>query len=69
MRRGVVIDRRVVLQLVGETLREIAVLTLVFAPLESLVLERQLDVVVLIAVMLGGFAMIACGILLEAKNR
>lgn len=62
-------DRRVVLQLVGETLREIGVLTLVFAPLESLVSERQLDAVVLIALMLGGFAMIACGILLEGKNR
>jgi hypothetical protein len=62
-------ERRVVLQLVGETIREIGVLTLVFAPLESLVPERSVDIGVPITLMLGGFVLIACGILLEAKNR
>ena len=62
-------ERGVVLRLVGETLREIGVLTLVFAPLESLVSERSINNDVLITLMFGGLGLIACGILLEAKNR
>ena len=62
-------ERGIVLRLVGETLKEIGVLTVVFAPLESLVSERSINSDVLITLMFGGFALIACGILLEAKNR
>jgi hypothetical protein len=62
-------ERGIVLRLVGETVREIGVLTLVFAPLESLVSERPVDGKVLMTLMFGGVILIACGILLEAKNR
>ena len=54
--------------LVGETVRELGTLILVFAPLESAFAERPLDVDVLVAVIAVGLTLIACGILMEASD-
>ena len=62
-------DRRVVPQLVGETLREAGILTGLFVPLDSAFSERPLTTAVLITVGGVSLAAIACGILMEAKNR
>jgi len=64
-----VMERRVVLQLVGETMRETGMLAGLFVPLDSAFAERPLTTAVLIAVGVASIAAIACGILLEAKNR
>jgi hypothetical protein len=62
-------DRRVVLQLVGETLREAGMLAGLFVPLDSVFSDRPFTPRVLIAVSVASFMAMACGILLEAKNR
>jgi len=62
-------DRRVVLQLVGETMREIGALALLFVPLDSTMSDHPLDSRVLSAWVVGSLVMIACGILLEVGNR
>ena len=59
----------VVLQLVGETIRELGTLAVLFVPLDSVMSERPLDTRVLIGWIAGSGAVIVCGILLEAKNR
>jgi len=61
-------DRRVVLQLVGETMREIGALALLFVPLDS-TSDHPLDSRVSSAWVVGSLVMIACGILLEVRNR
>jgi len=63
------VDRRTVLQLVGETMREIGALAVLFAPLDSTMSDHPFASDVLIVWILGGIAMIACGILLTAKNQ
>jgi len=62
-------DRRVVLQLVGETMREIGALALLFVPLDSTMSDHPLDSRVSSAWVVGSLVMIACGILLEVRNR
>ncbi len=62
-------ERRVVLQLVGETMREIGTLALLFVPLDSTMSNHPLDAGVLIGWVIGSIVVMACGILLEAKNR
>jgi hypothetical protein len=62
-------DRRIVLQLVGETMREIGALAALFVPLDSMFAEQPLESGVLIVWVAASLAMIACGILLVAKNR
>lgn len=61
--------RRVVLQLVGATIREIGALAVLFIPLDSTTPDHTMASEVLLVWILGGFIMIACGILLVAKNR
>ena len=57
------------LQLVGETMRETGILAGLFVPLDSAFSERPLTAPVLVAVGVASIVAIACGILLEAKNR
>jgi len=56
------------LHLLGETAREIGILMLVFAPLESAFSERPFNVDSLIIVAAASFALIACGILMETND-
>jgi len=69
LRRGVIVDRRVVLQLVGETIREMGILAFLFVPRDWAFSDRPIDVVLLIALSIVSIVLIACGILLEAKSR
>jgi hypothetical protein len=62
-------DRRVVWQLVGETMREMGTLVALFVPLDWIFSGRPIDIRVLAAVGAASLALIVCGILLEAKNR
>jgi len=62
-------ERRVVLYLVGETMREVGALAVLFVPLDSTMSDHPLDSGVLMAWIVGGVMMVACGILLEARNR
>jgi hypothetical protein len=62
-------DRRIVLQLVGETMREMGMLTGVFIPLDWAFSGRPINTHVLFAFSAASVVLIACGILLEAKNR
>jgi hypothetical protein len=56
------------LRLLAETVREIGILMVVFAPLESVFADRRIDAQVLMAVVAAGVALIACGILVETKE-
>ena len=62
-------ERRVVLQLVGETMRETGVLAGLFIPIDSAFAERPMGSVALAASIVVSALLIVCGILLEAKNR
>ena len=62
-------ERRVVLQLVGETMREMGLLAGIFIPLDSAFSDRPLTNAILAGVSIASLVLIACGILLEAKNR
>jgi hypothetical protein len=55
--------------LLGETTRELGILMLVFAPLESTFADRPLDVEVLMSVIALSVTLIGCGILIEASDR
>ena len=61
-------ERKPILRLVGETLREIGILVVVFAPLEAVFAERALGAPVLMALILGSAAAIGAGILLEVAE-
>jgi hypothetical protein len=54
--------------LLAETVREIGILMVVFAPLESSFSERPLSVSLLAGVIALSAALIVCGILLEAGD-
>ena len=56
------------LRLLGETLREIGILVAVFAPLDALFADRFVSQSLVIAVMVSGALVIACGILIEARE-
>ena len=60
---------RLVWQLMGETVREIGVLGLVFAPLESIFSGRSLDPRLLALTLAATALMIVCGILAEVRGR
>ena len=62
-------ERRVVLQLMGETMREIGLLASIFIPLDWVFSARPIDARVLLGLSITSFVLIACGILLEARNR
>jgi hypothetical protein len=62
-------DRGVALRLVGETIREMGMLSFLFVPLDWSFSDRPIDILVLFALSVVSVAAIACGILLEAKNR
>lgn len=54
--------------LLAGTMREIGILVLVFAPLESTFGERSIDAGLLLAVMAVSIVVIGCGILIETKD-
>lgn len=56
------------LRLLAETVREIGILTVVFAPLESVFGGRRIDGTLLAIVMLVSVAAILCAILVEARD-
>ena len=60
--------RQQVRSLLAQTMREIGVLVLVFAPLESTFSERSFDGWLVIAVMVVSLIVIGCGILVETKD-
>ena len=61
--------RRVIWQLVGETMREMGMLAALFIPLDWIFSGEPIDFRVLFVIGVGSVVIIACGILLEAKNR
>ena len=56
------------LRLLAETVREIGILMVVFAPLESIFAERPINGAVLIGVVALGLLLIVCGILVQAND-
>jgi hypothetical protein len=56
------------LRLLAETVREISILILVFAPLESVFSERLVDARLLIGLVAVSATFIVCAILLEARD-
>jgi hypothetical protein len=56
------------LRLLAETVREISILILVFAPLESVFSERLVDVRLLIGLVAVSATFIVCAILVEARD-
>ena len=56
------------LHLLGETTREIGILMLVFAPLDSAFAEREIKSGFLVTVIVVSVILIACRILLEARE-
>jgi len=52
-------------QVLGETVREIGILVLVFAPLDAAFAERQTDLDVLTRIILEALTLIVAGIILE----
>ena len=54
--------------LVGETVREVGILVLVFAPLEGAFSDRPMDPLVVIGAVASSLALIVGGILLEARG-
>ncbi len=56
------------LRLLAETVREIGILMVVFAPLESVFAERPINGAVLIGVVALGLLLIVCGILVQAND-
>ena len=62
-------DRRIVLQLVGATIREVGTLAVLFGPLEWVMSQRAFDIRVLIGWIVVSLIMIVGGIILEARNR
>ena len=65
---SVVPRTRRALSLAAETVREIGTLMIVFAPLESAFADRPLDVQLLAGVIATSLALIACAILVEARD-
>jgi hypothetical protein len=63
-----VMSRQRIQALVGETARELGILVVVFAPLESALAERPLGTAVLIGIAGAAIVLIACGILMEASD-
>jgi hypothetical protein len=55
-------------RLLAESMREVGVLVLVFAPLESTFSDLAIDGPLLFAVMTLSLALIGCGILVETKK-
>jgi len=55
-------------KVVGETSREIGILTVVFAPLESAFSEQVFAPALMTAVIIGGLILIGGDILLEIKD-
>lgn len=55
-------------RLAGETMREIGILTLVFAPLESVFNDRAVDAWLLVSVIVVSVTVIVCGILVEVRD-
>jgi hypothetical protein len=55
-------------RLLGETVREVGILVLVFAPLESVFADRAIDRRVVLAFITISVVLIACGILVESRD-
>jgi hypothetical protein len=54
--------------LIGETIREMGLLIVVFAPLEAMFAEVSTNLTRGFAVALFGFLLIACGIIVETRQ-
>ena len=55
-------------RLFGETIREVGILIIVFAPLETAFAERAIGSEVLTTVIVGGLTLIVVGVVLEARD-
>ena len=60
-------DRRKVIRLAGETLREIGILACVFVPLDAAFGGVETSVLAISLVIFVGLMLIACGILMETS--
>jgi hypothetical protein len=63
---GAMIDTRAALRLVGETLRDIGILIMVFGPLDAFFEREGPGPSFLVLVVVGGLFLITLGIILEA---
>jgi hypothetical protein len=54
--------------LLGETAREMGLLIVVFAPLDSLFADSPINLPVLTTTFVFGLTLVACGILVEARQ-
>jgi hypothetical protein len=61
-------NRRRIQNLVGETVREVGILVLVFAPLEGAFSDRPMDPLVVVGTVASSLAIIVGGILLKARE-
>jgi hypothetical protein len=61
-------DRQHIVRLVGETLREMGLLTVVFAPLDAIFGGTNANLIPLAVIMVIGATLIVCGILIETKT-
>ena len=62
------IDKRKAQQLLGETIRDIGILVVVFGPLDAFFQEGHLSALPLVLIVAAGLLCIALGIMIEAKN-
>ena len=62
------IDKRNARRLVGETLRDIGILLIVFGPLDAFFQMAQPSVVVLVLLVAAGLCFITLGIIIEAQD-
>ena len=67
-RLGAMIDKRKAQHLVGETIRDIGILVLVFAPLDAFFREQRTPPVPLTLICGVGLLCIGLGIMLEARE-
>jgi len=67
-RRSAVIDQRKAQQLLGETIRDIGILVVVFGPLDAFFQEGRVSTLPLVLIVAAGLLCIALGIMIEAKE-
>ena len=65
---SVVIDERKARQLLGETIRDIGILVVVFGPLDAFFQEGRVSTLPLVLIVAAGLLCIALGIMIEAKE-
>lgn len=58
------LDANRVIRRLGETLREMGLLMMVFVPIDALFAERDVSPELIVWIMVAGFVFITCGILI-----